>query len=872
MIKKLLLNTLVSFHIFCPAEAMAQYMEGNTRAWGNIEYKGTPWVSRTSRPNNITEGLLGRHISLWASHGRYYDANKNIWKWQRPNLFCTTEDLFTQTIVVPFLIPMLENAGACVFTPRERDWQVNEIIVDGDNAQSGYIENNDSKSWKDCDSTGFAKPQGLLSDGENPFSNGHVRQAKATKKNTKNSFISYQPYFAEEGRYAVYVSYASLPKSVSDAKYTVWHKGIATEFTVNQRMGGGTWVYLGTFDFDKGSSDGNRVVITNHSAKRGIVTSDAVRFGGGMGNIMRRGNTSHLPRCLEGARYYAQWAGMPYSIYGGREGKNDYADDINVRSLMTNHLAGGSCYAPLRSGLNVPIELALAIHSDAGYDKNDAIVGSLAVCTTNFNDEELGCGISRMTSKDFAEALLNNFTTDMQRRYYRWQKRYLWDKNYSETRIPDIPSAILETLSHQNFADVRIAQNPTAKFYMARSIYKTILRYISTNHGAAYTVQPLPPKCFSVSIRDGKAYLSWKAQNDPDEQSAKATSYNVYISAGDEGFSNGTNVSTQGATIDMIPGKQYNFYVTACNEGGESMPSETLSAFYVAPQNKKILVVNNFHRLASPQVVSNDTIQGFDIDKDPGVSYGLTAGWNGRQIDFNRKQIGKEGPGGLGYSGDELAGQFIMGNTFDYPVSHTNAIASANRYNVVSCSSEAILNGSVSLTDYDAVDLIIGQERNDGYTPEPYKSFTPKMQELIKAYTSQGGSILVSGNYIGSDMSKPSEKEFLKNVLNVEYAEYIRTDSDSIFRDDFINGLGISFTIYDKLNPVHYAVNHPETLQPVGNAICTMQYTDGGSAAVGCKKNKGGTFVMGFPFECIRSEYDRRSLMRGILEYLLKEE
>ena len=48
--------------------------------------------------------------AVW--HGIYYDQKKNKWKWQRPNLFCTNEDLFTQTIVVPYLIPMLERAGA----------------------------------------------------------------------------------------------------------------------------------------------------------------------------------------------------------------------------------------------------------------------------------------------------------------------------------------------------------------------------------------------------------------------------------------------------------------------------------------------------------------------------------------------------------------------------------------------------------------------------------------------------------------------------------------------------------------------------------------------------------------------------------------
>lgn len=98
---------------------------------------------------------------------------------------------------------------------------------------------------------GFANLQASYQDGENPFQMGTVRQAKATKRK-KNSMVSYQPNFQKEGKYAVYVSYQTLPKSVPDAKYIVYHKGQATEFTVNQRMGGGTWVYLGTLRVRQG--------------------------------------------------------------------------------------------------------------------------------------------------------------------------------------------------------------------------------------------------------------------------------------------------------------------------------------------------------------------------------------------------------------------------------------------------------------------------------------------------------------------------------------------------------------------------------------------------------------------------------------------
>ena len=91
--------------------------DDNPRFWGDIDYDGRPWVKNISEPIKITHGLQNRHLSVWASHGCYYDQQRGQWRWQRPKLFATTEDLFTQTIVVPYLIPMLENAGAVVFTP-----------------------------------------------------------------------------------------------------------------------------------------------------------------------------------------------------------------------------------------------------------------------------------------------------------------------------------------------------------------------------------------------------------------------------------------------------------------------------------------------------------------------------------------------------------------------------------------------------------------------------------------------------------------------------------------------------------------------------------------------------------------------------------
>lgn len=147
------------------------------------------------------------------------------------------------------------------------------------------------------------------------------------------------------------MSYASRPNSVSDAHYIVYHKGGRTQFRVNQQMGGGTWVYLGSFEFDEGENREGRVVLTNQSSSRGVVTADAVRFGGGVGQT-ERGNagTSGLPRFLEGARYQAQWSGLPDSLYNKDCGQNDYNDDIRSRSFLLNYLGGGSVYMPGKRG------------------------------------------------------------------------------------------------------------------------------------------------------------------------------------------------------------------------------------------------------------------------------------------------------------------------------------------------------------------------------------------------------------------------------------------------------------------------------------------------------------------------------------------
>ena len=216
-------------------------------------------------------------------------------------------------------------------------------------------------------------------------------------------------------------------------------------------MGGGTWIYLGTFPSQKAIATLEPIVTLTNLSEKGegmVITADAVKIGGGMGNIARPTaapistmtppppkspqtqprlrlthpmllpkpypeqtlfqvrtvpsrkekkrviltqlkkrkmkltkltksmtkqrnqrklpdarpadtsvpaepmipsapktvptfRTSGMPRFLEGARYWLQWAGFPEPVYAPYHGSDDYKDDYTSRGNWVNYLAGG---------------------------------------------------------------------------------------------------------------------------------------------------------------------------------------------------------------------------------------------------------------------------------------------------------------------------------------------------------------------------------------------------------------------------------------------------------------------------------------------------------------------------------------------------
>ena len=186
-----------------------------------------PLVSNISAPYIPTNGLQNRHIALWQSHGWYFEPKLDRWEWQRARIFQTVEDLYTQSYVLPFLVPMLENAGANVLMPRERDLNTAEIVIDNDGVLKGsstYMEKVGDKKWQKGNGAGFAHLRNVYKDFENPFKEGTYRAVETIKKGSETT-VEWIPEIPADGQYGVYVSYQSLPNSADDALYTVYHKG-----------------------------------------------------------------------------------------------------------------------------------------------------------------------------------------------------------------------------------------------------------------------------------------------------------------------------------------------------------------------------------------------------------------------------------------------------------------------------------------------------------------------------------------------------------------------------------------------------------------------------------------------------------------------
>jgi hypothetical protein len=969
-------------------------------------------------------GLSGSHIALWPSHGYHYAAQRDRWEWQRARLYGTIEDLFPFSYIHPWLLAMLENAGATVFLPRERDIQHREVIVapSGSTGRSEIIiPNGGVNTWSEVTGSGFATRDTLF-DGDNPFMQGSHFRIQASQENEAR--LRYVPDIPEDGEYAVYVSWVSIPENTHGVRYTVNYSGGSRVFLVDQTMGAGTWIYLGKFHFFRGMDPvAGSLDVSGQNINQGFVTSGAVRFGGGMGNVARKpaeefilphwslhdGLTlsdaateltfrkepgwklSGRPRYMEGARYWLQYSGMPDSlVYSPTGGKNDYNDDFMSRGEWVNFLSGspmGVTGVPAPGNPGIPLDLAIAFHTDAGVTPGDSIIGTLAIYSTQgaggaffdapadfggaaaasagtpgsaaasseapgaaavspsssgitsgahgppsnasaasseapgaaavspsssgitsgahgppsnasaASSEAPGVGsrfspgdlaaaasypnpISRLASRDLADLIQTQITDDIRLQVNdRWTRRGLWDRRYSEAWRPQVPTVLLELLSHQNLADMSYGLDPRFRFIVSRAIYKGVLRYLAAVQGREAIVQPLPPNGMAMEkTGPGTIRLSWQGQADPLEPSATPEWYRVYTRTENAGFDNGTETTVPYLDIHVEKDIIYGFKVAAVNRGGESMPGEILSVLEGAGDEKTVLIVNGFTRISGPSIFDLGGMAGIKWWDDPGVPYKYDFSHTGVQYDFDRLSpwLDDDSPG-WGASYANMEGKVIPGNNFDYPFLYGLSLREKG-HSFLSVSREAFERNTPDPDNHKAVIVVFGEQRGVPSWKDPsdihFRVLSSGMINALRVFAEKGVGIMVSGSYLGTDMIENGDTaaiSFARDFLGFTWRTNHASNTGDVTATSQTPGLfPSSLRFNDSYDPEIYRVVAPDAIEAAGeNAFTIYRYSSNGTSAGVLKNGRNRVVSLGFPLETIPCKAQRTEFLGRIIEFLI---
>ena len=366
------------------------------------------------------------------------------------------------------------------------------------------------------------------------------------------------------------------------------------------------------------------------------------------------------------------------------------------------------------------------------------------------------------------------------------------------------------------------------------------------------------------------------------EPTAKAEKFIVYTRIDENGFNNGKLIDKNVIELDITPGKIYSFKVTALNKGGESFPSEILSAYRHPNQAETILIINGFERVSGPEHFNFVSLSGFMTDKLAGVPYLYDVSFTGNQYIFNVDSVyvDNENPG-WGASKKDYDYAVIPGNTFDYPFIHGQSIK-AKGYSFVSTSVKAVRTGSINLNKYKVIDLILGKQRQISFgkmEKEPsYQTFPLDLQSKLSTYCANGGNLLVSGAYIASDIQStnpPQKHNFVENLFKIKTIEKDTLVFSGVLyqsgRKDFFKSKR-QFEYHHTINNQMYAVEAPDLLQPTDKKAFEICRFEGNNYAAGVAYSGNyKTCALSFPFETIKNKESRDMVMSDILDFFFNK-
>ena len=754
----------------------------------------------------VTGTLSGKIVFSSPGHGWQYSSTLGRFATDRGDNNEIVEDFGNQDQFT-FYADYVLRAGGTFVPMRPVGHQTNEVVLDNDSAGVTY-----SGAWSNSTSTIFYdEDYGAAADAV-PYRFASTNAASETASAT------YTPNIPQAGYYPIYTWVRSGTDRTSQL-YKINHTGGQSQIRVDHSMVGNGWIYLGSYYFNAGSSPtAGSVQISNQGTGSKVVIADAIRFGNGMGDLpsgaggIGTGSISGYPREDENSYhwlYRSMGQGVtPSSIIGtgNVSAPSNMAQYMNVN---TNPF-GTSVY--------------IGFHSNAGGGRG----------ARGLIDADVADRTPHQT--DLALYLGRQINTDMQALNSQWE--YAWNTGTTHTfngqfgeldlgSAAEMDATIIEVAFHDSVEDAAIMRDPKGRDQIARSVYEGTLEYFQNWGGlvSPVAVPSAPINVRAVSNTSGQVTLNWSA-GPTGVKGAAASGYRVYTSLDGYGFDGGTAVATTSVTITGLdPNLPHYFKVVATNAGGESHESEVLAAL-PSGGAKRVLIVNGYDR--------------FDRNNDVRYPYAFIA--------------------------DGLVDRVYprQNNTFDYAVQVASAIHAAQPgTHVAATSNEAVINGSVDLTQYSTVVWILGEESTADDT------LNATEQTKVEQFIANGGNLFVTGGEIGWDLDQQNNgRSFYETSLK---GNYVADDAATYNVAGVAGGIfaGLSFSFDNGTQ--FYNTDFPDVIAPQAGAVTALNYSGGAGGGAGIIApgvgRRGNVILFGFPFETITTAAARTQVMGAVLNY-----
>lgn len=754
----------------------------------------------TDHPGAASGFLSGRAVYISQCHGWIWSEVLNRFATQRGAVWNTVEDFHNPEGANFYLTRYLENAGAAVFTTKERDPNPHLAIVD--DGGPGYTELGSSFTNGEA---GFA-PRTTYPYGTNPFTLGTTRRFPADG----GGVARWVPQVPADGHYAVYVSWDAAADHATAAHYRITHPGGTIDRWFNQTVHGSTWQYVETLWLPAGTPLTVELVADGGETGRWL-SADAVRIGGGMGDVTRHGVTTGRPRWEEGAISYIQYNGAPASVYDPFWDGDGSDPTSRSRWAAWEHPAGEDA-------------VYLSWHSNA---HNGNAYGTITYFAGGGSDAPgtypRQCTSNAVTgSYSLARAVQDELIASF---------RALWDPNWhnrnlgtacfaevSPSNNPEMPAALVELAFHDNEQDALHLKHPRFRQDASRAMYRGIVRYFAERDGLTPVYLPEPPEGLSlVHDDDGQLLLTWEPGPIGAPFGDPPHSYRVFRSADGRSWDNGTDVTGTSWVVPADPGEAVYVKVAAVNNGGISFASEVMGARRSPYGWAPVLVVAAFDRL------------------DRGLLH-----WVRPHSSL----------------GDIVRMDLYAMNAYDIVVPHGQAITEADWY------FDAVSDEVAEIMDLSRYPLVIWATGEESTVDE---TFSDVQQAALREYLDGGGKLWASGAEILWDLDhagSESDRAFAVEILGARM-EADAAGSHQVDGEGLLEGVGPLDFGMERGGP--YPVEWPDVLDSTHPVIA--RYGDGGIAGV--LNDHGALF--GFPFDAIADPASRAEVAAALLPALVED-